>query len=131
MCSDAQGGRNEVRFAHAAPQTGPEAHMTAVYDVIVVGGGGSGLAAAARAAQCGARVLLVEKQPHLGGTTGIAVGSFTTNRSRLQEKAGVIDALEDHVQDAGRFALPAIEARNNTSLRRFHLAHSRETLSWL
>ena len=37
-------------------------------DVLVIGGGPSGLAAAAAAARDGAQVLLVEGQPHLGGS---------------------------------------------------------------
>ena len=39
------------------------------YDVVVVGGGVSGTAAAVAAARCGARVLLVERYGFLGGTT--------------------------------------------------------------
>jgi len=42
-------------------------------DVIVLGGGGSGLAAAVSSAQRGVSVLVVEKQPRLGGST-LAVG---------------------------------------------------------
>jgi fumarate reductase flavoprotein subunit len=38
-------------------------------DVAVVGGGGSGLAAAAEAAQLGHSVILVEKESELGGST--------------------------------------------------------------
>ncbi|HUT92144.1 MAG TPA: FAD-dependent oxidoreductase [Thermoguttaceae bacterium] len=48
--------------------------MKTDYDVIVLGGGGSGLAAAVSAAENGAHVVLVEKNPRLGGTTGIAIG---------------------------------------------------------
>ena len=51
--------------------------MSQTFDVIVIGAGGSGLAAACSAAQRGGRVLVLEKQPQPGGTTGIAVGSFT------------------------------------------------------
>lgn len=105
--------------------------MQTDYDVIVVGGGGSGLAAAASASENGASVLLLEKQPHLGGTTGIAVGSFTANRTRMQTRAGIEDDLEAHVEDAGQFPAPEIEARNAADLRRFFLSHSAETLHWL
>ncbi|NIP98443.1 MAG: FAD-dependent oxidoreductase, partial [Akkermansiaceae bacterium] len=37
-------------------------------DVLVVGSGASGLAAAEAAAECGAKVLLVEEQPRIGGS---------------------------------------------------------------
>jgi fumarate reductase flavoprotein subunit len=101
------------------------------YDVIVVGGGGSGLAAAVSAAEHGASVLLLEKQPNLGGATGIAVGSLTANRTRLQRQAGIQDSLEAHAEDAAQFAPPEIEARNNEAMRRFFLSHSAETFEWL
>ena len=66
------------------------------FDVIVVGGGGSGLAAAVSAAEQGCSVLLLEKQASLGGTTGIAVGSFTSSGTRLQAKAKIEDSAEEH-----------------------------------
>ena len=105
--------------------------METTYDVIVVGGGGSGLAAAVSATENGASVLLLEKQPQLGGTTGIAVGSFTANRTTFQQKAGVEDNPDDHEEDASKFGPPEYQARNNTRLRRFFLGHAAETLSWL
>jgi len=105
--------------------------MTNPYDVLIVGGGGSGLAAAVSAAEQGLRVVVLEKQPQLGGTTGIAVGSFTANRTRFQQRAGIADALDDHAEDAARFAPPDIESRNHHALRKFFLAHAAETLDWL
>ncbi len=100
-------------------------------DVLVIGGGGSGLAAGVSAAEHGASVLVLEKLPELGGTTGIAVGSYTANRTALQSKAGVQDTLDEHAEDAGRFAPPEIEARNNADLRRWFLSLGAETLEWL
>lgn len=105
--------------------------MKTEFDVIVVGGGGSGLAAAVSAAENGTDVLLLEKHTELGGATGIAVGSLTANRTRIQARAGIQDSLEDHAQDAGKFAAPEIEALNNPGLRNWFLGHSADTLHWL
>ena len=99
--------------------------------MIVVGGGGSGLAAAARGSQLGLRCLVLEKRPQLGGTTGIAVGSFTANGTRQQQRQNVQDSLDDHAVDAGKFAPAEIEARNHEELRRFFLSHTADTLAWL
>lgn len=100
-------------------------------DVVVVGAGGSGLAAAARCAELGLQVVNLEKQAQPGGTTGIAVGSFTANCTKLQQQAGVEDSLEDHANDAGMFAPAEIEERNNAELRTFFLAETSRTLDWL
>ena len=102
------------------------------YDVIVVGGGGSGLAAAVTSAEHGATVLLLEKHPELGGTTGLAVGSFTACGTSMQQAAGITDDSSDqHDEDVAKFATPELEARNNGRLRRFFLGHTAETLDWL
>ena len=101
------------------------------HDVIVVGGGGSGLAAALSAAEHGARVLLLEKNSHLGGTTGIAVGSFTASATSLQTRSGITDTPIAHAEDAGKFAPPEIESHNNERLRGYFLAHAAETFEWL
>lgn len=105
--------------------------MQKIFDVIVVGGGGSGLACAVSAAEGGASVLLLEKQKELGGSTGIAVGSLTANQTRLQKKAAIQDSLDAHVEDAGKFAPQEIEAQNNNDLRRWFLSHTADTLDWL
>ena len=85
-------------------------------DVVVVGGGGSGLAAAVEASSHGAAVTLVEKRPQLGGTTGLAVGSFTAATTSLQRAAKVDDRTTWHQQDIAKFA-PDREPKNNASLR--------------
>ena len=44
------------------------------FDVVVVGTGASGMAAAITAANDGLKVLVVEKQPQFGGTTARSGG---------------------------------------------------------
>jgi len=50
-------------------------------DIIVVGSGSAGLAAAISAAENAAKTLMIEKNSTLGGTTGWSVGSITTSAS--------------------------------------------------
>jgi glycine/D-amino acid oxidase-like deaminating enzyme len=52
-------------------------------DLIVVGAGGSGMIAAAEAARQGLKVIVFEKTPQVGGTTGLSVGTIMAARSRL------------------------------------------------
>jgi succinate dehydrogenase/fumarate reductase flavoprotein subunit len=52
------------------------------FDVVVIGGGGSGLAAASEAARLGAQVLLIEKNAQLGGSTAWSVGSVSATQTR-------------------------------------------------
>ena len=105
--------------------------MESNWDVIVVGAGGSGLAAALSAAEHGGQVLVLEKRPQPGGTTGIAVGSFTAAGTTLQQQAGVEDHFQHHVEDVAQFAEPNIESRNNHALRSYFLSHAAETFHWL
>src|SRR5271169_5279763 len=83
------------------PEVAPAADET---DIIVIGGGGSGLAAAVTAAETGCRVTLVEKQAELGGTTGRSVGSITASATRLQRAAGIVDSPDRHFEDIALFA---------------------------
>ena len=99
-------------------------------DVVIVGGGGAGLAAALEAASLGASVLLLEKAPRLGGTTSISVGSFAAAGTDIQRRAGISDDAEAYFDDI-EDVLGADVARDNEALRRLLITRSKETLDWL
>lgn len=99
-------------------------------DVVVVGGGGSGLASAVSAAQRGVSVLLVEKEPELGGTTKLSVGSISAVGTRLQRRAGVSDCPEDFETDMIEFDRELL-AGDAPALRRLLSVEAGPTVSWL
>jgi succinate dehydrogenase/fumarate reductase flavoprotein subunit len=102
----------------------------APYDVIVVGGGGAGLAAASEAATAGARVLLLEKEETLGGSTAWSVGSISATRTPQQKAAGIEDSPDEHFEDlevlAGKYA-----NRDNRALRRILVDNTTGMMAWL
>lgn len=71
-------------LAFAAPQT--KQKFDKVADVIVIGSGFAGLAAALEAKEKGASVMLLEKMPAYGGNSAINGGAFAVAGSPLQEK---------------------------------------------
>ena len=74
------------------------------YDIVVVGGGFAGLAAAHAAASNGASVILVEKMPFLGGNSIINGGVYAAYTSRIaadiQARHGIPpDSAAQHIED--------------------------------
>lgn len=103
-------------------------------DVVVVGGGGAGLAAAIEAARAGASVILLEKNPALGGTTLRSVGSVTATGTTLQARAGIEDCAKDHGEDLALFNRATVsdaEGRDNPALRRLLVEAMPETMKFL
>jgi succinate dehydrogenase/fumarate reductase flavoprotein subunit len=99
-------------------------------DVIVVGGGGAGLAAASEVARLGRKVILLEKNPHTGGSTSWSVGSITATNTPHQKKAGIEDSADAHFEDLALHA-GALAPRDNLALRRILVDHTTEMLDWL
>lgn len=96
-------------------------------DILIIGGGGAGLAAAARASRLGAKVLLCEKMPAIGGNTRIASGYITGVWPKYQIPHEIRDSVEKYreaiTENAGPGADPARIARLADA--------STATLEWL
>jgi succinate dehydrogenase/fumarate reductase flavoprotein subunit len=99
-------------------------------DVLVIGGGGAGLAAAIEAADNDAHVILLEKNPELGGTTAWSIGSFTATQTDQQLAQGIEDSPDAHFADMPKFS-GKLADRDNPALRRLFVDNAAETLRWL
>jgi succinate dehydrogenase/fumarate reductase flavoprotein subunit len=114
-------------------------------DVVVVGGGGTGMAAALSAREAGAEVLVLERQTDLGGVTARSIGSYSVAESDLQAEAGIEDSVEAHFDDIDKFVANAAEAghfagvtderglreRDRLDLRRRMVELGPDTFDWL
>ncbi len=64
-------------------------------DIVVVGSGIAGLAAALAAEECGLKSVLIEKASKLGGTTADSYGLIWVGSNHLLQEAGETDARQD------------------------------------
>lgn len=101
-----------------------------VTDVLVVGAGGAGLAAAYEAAKAGRRVVVLEKNPKPGGSTSWSVGSVTATNTPHQRKAKIQDSAQAHFEDLALHA-GDLAPRDNLRLRRILVDNTSEMLQWL
>lgn len=84
------------------------------YDVIVIGGGPSGLMASIGAAEQGATVLLLDKGEKLGRKLAISGGGRCNVTNRLPE-----EELIKHIPGNGRFLYSAFSIFNNEDIIQF------------
>lgn len=73
-------------------------------DVLVVGAGACGLAAAITAHDAGVQVAVLEKRDRPGGNSSLSTGSVPGAGSRFQREAGIVDSPEVMVADLERIA---------------------------
>ncbi len=100
------------------------------FDVVIVGGGGAGLAAAVEARTLGRSAVVLEKNPTLGGSTSRSVGSFTATNTPLQLRKGILDRPDDHFDDMGVFCTRR-NVPDNPALRRVLIDNVPDTFRWL
>lgn len=85
--------------AMAAAPTEKDVKFDEEYDVIVVGTGFSGLAAAAKAAERGYKVLILEKMGRVGGNSVINGGGMAVPMNKYQKKHGIEDSGDKFIAD--------------------------------
>jgi succinate dehydrogenase/fumarate reductase flavoprotein subunit len=95
--------------------------------VIVVGSGLAGLSAAMEAASGGAEVIVVEKQPFVGGNSAKATSGINAVGTNAQQAQGVLDSYELFEEDTMR----AAQHSNDYGMVRKLTRESTASVQWL
>ena len=96
------------------------------YDVVVVGSGAAGQAAALTAVEHGNQVLMLEKGRHTGGSANYSEGLFAVD-SYLQKKQGIDVSTIDVLQEEVEYSKYKADSR----IWRKYLDASAENVQWL
>lgn len=98
------------------------------WDILIVGAGLAGLTAAVRASELGAkRILVVEKEPFIGGASLLSEGAFAFSDTKEQRRAGVSDsddAFRQYLFEIGR-------GKNDPALVDSFFRHQHTAIEWL
>lgn len=103
-----------------------EAKEDVTCDTVVVGAGGAGMKVALELSKGGQNVILIEKQPMVGGATNLAATYFVAVDTTYQREQGIQLTIEDYIADITE-RNPDL---NEANLRRLLLG-SQESLDWL
>ncbi len=114
----------DVSAYQQAVDTAQDEELTA--DLVVVGTGGAGTAAALVAAQAGKSVVIVEKNNYVGGNTKLSSGFFAIG-SKFQKEKGIDVSVDEAVKQLLEFN----HYLSNGPLTRAVVEKSAETVEWL
>lgn len=96
-------------------------------DVVVIGAGGAGMAAAIQAADDGATVVVLEKMNYAGGNTVRSEGGMNAAGTASQAALGIEDSPEVMIEDT----MVGGKNLSNPELVRFMAENSAATVDWL
>ena len=96
-------------------------------DVVVLGAGGAGVAAAIEAVDAGASVALLEKMPQIGGTTATSQGMIGAYESKFTKELGVHYTFEEMYGNL----MSNASYRLDPELTAVTIEKSGETIDWM
>ncbi|MGX7031546.1 flavocytochrome c [Vagococcus zengguangii] len=97
------------------------------YDVVIIGAGGGGMAAAIEAKEKGLEPVIFEKMPVAGGNTIKASAGMNASETKFQKEAGIVDKNETFFEDT----MKGGKETNDEALVHYLVDHSASAIDWL
>lgn len=119
----AAAGAATVSGAASAAEKG----RTETYDVIVIGCGCAGMAAAIEAKNAGAKVCILDKMTRPSGNTIFSGGIINAAGTYVQKQEGVNDSLDAFYADMMKVS----QGRGDPALTKMYVEKSAEAVQWL
>lgn len=96
-------------------------------DIVVVGSGGAGFSAAISATDSGAKVILIEKEPVIGGNAKLAAGGMNAAWTDQQKAKKITDSPELMFEDT----MKGGQKINDPALVKVLSSHSKDSVDWM
>lgn len=96
-------------------------------DVVIVGSGGAGFSAAVAAHDSGAKVILIEKEPVIGGNAKLAAGGMNAAWTDQQKAKNITDSPELMYKDT----MKGGQNINDPALVKILSSHSKDSVDWM
>ena len=97
------------------------------YDMIIVGAGGAGMAAAIEAKDAGKNPVIFEKMPVAGGNTLKSSSGMNASETKFQKEEGIEDSNDKFFEET----LKGGHGTNDKELLRFYVDNSADAIDWL
>ena len=123
----AAGADIEALKTPVAEEAAPGQTIEKTVDVVVLGAGGAGVAAAIEAVDAGASVALLEKMPQIGGTTATSQGMIGAYESKFTKELGVHYTFEEMYGNL----MSNASYRLDPELTAVTIEKSGETIDWM
>ncbi len=111
----------------ATPKAAETATKDDTADIVVIGAGGAGMSAAVEATNQGAKVIVLEKMPMVGGNTTRATGGLNAAGTKHQEAAGIKDSQQLYFDDT----MKGGHDKNNPELVKVLTTKAKDSVVWL
>ena len=113
-------------MSHAVSSTAHAAQNMS-FDFVIIGAGTAGLPAAIFASRRGAKVLLIDAAPVVGGTLHLANGQVSAGGTTLQKAKGIVDTPDKHFDDIVKIT----RGKADDNIVRLTVDHAPATINWL